>query len=257
MKSFLTARNLQALCLFATILGIYFWPPNVARLSALLAFYFLFLGFGIAIGFHRGLSHRLIPPDSFLMWFVLFWGTLTTLGRPIEWIAIHRYHHQKADTPQDPHSPLYQGFWNVFLNRWTLSSQTAHGGQSASVGISLARDLVRLHSVMFFQRRYFQVIGAYLVLIFLVAGPAGLIYAYAAPVTLCVLATSLVNSVCHWPSGARNCFWVNVATFGEGLHGTHHESPMAIDASHSIYFDLSGWVLSKLLKSEATNETNS
>lgn len=233
-------RTLQALCLFAVAGFVILLPIDFRLVGFGFLFYAIFLIFGVAIGYHRGLSHRLIDLESPLAWFSIGVGTLSSLGKPVEWALIHRLHHQHSDETADPHSPVQQGFWTVFLNRWRLSAETA------KPRISLVRDLVSSKTVQFYQRRYYAVITTYIFILALVAGLPGVVFGYCWPVVMSVLATSLVNSVCHVGGVPRDSFWVTLFTFGEGIHGRHHKEPKTINLSYAQYFDLSGWLLAKL-----------
>ena len=41
--------------------------------------------------------------------------TLTTGMITREWIAIHRKHHARCETAEDPHSPQFYGIWRVLF----------------------------------------------------------------------------------------------------------------------------------------------
>jgi len=235
-----SVRTLQALCLLLAVGFLVLYPGEVHLLFFGFLVYAVFLVFGVAIGYHRGLSHRLMDLESPLAWFSLGIGTLSSLGKPVEWALIHRLHHQHSDETADPHSPEQQGFWTVFLNRWRLSAETA------KPRLSLVRDLVASRNVQFYQKRYYAVIAAYVLILASTAGLPGVIFGYCWPVVLSVLATSLVNSVCHLGGVPRDSFWIALRTFGEGIHGRHHMEPKTINLSYAQYFDLSGWLLAKL-----------
>lgn len=235
-----SVRTLQGTCLFFAVGFLVLKPASLSLLFFGFLVYAVFLIFGVAIGYHRGLSHRLLDLESPLGWFSLCVGTLSSLGKPFEWALIHRLHHQHSDELADPHSPAQQGFWTVFLNRWRLSTETA------KPRLSLVRDLVGSRNVQFFQKNYYAVIGVYVLLLYLGAGVPGVVFGYCWPIVLCVLATSLVNSVCHIGGAPRDSFWIAIFTFGEGIHGRHHREPKTIDLSYAQYFDLSGWLLAKL-----------
>jgi fatty-acid desaturase len=234
-----SVRTLQLVCLCSTLLFIALDDWTWRNLAGGLIVYAVFLIFGVAIGLHRGLSHRILEPDSKLGWFSLAVGTLTTLGKPVEWALIHRMHHQHSDTDADPHSPLRQGFWAVFSNTWRLSEAAGRPR------VSLVRDLVSSKSVQFYQQHYYMAIGLYISILFFSFGITGVVFGYCLPVSLCVLATSLVNSVCHLGGEGKDSFWISFLTFGEGIHGRHHREPKTVNLSHGVYFDLAGWLLAK------------
>lgn len=67
--------------------------------------YYLAIGLGISMGYHRLHTHRSYKVPLFLEYFFAVCGALTLEGGPIFWVATHRIHHQKSDQPGDPHSP--------------------------------------------------------------------------------------------------------------------------------------------------------
>ncbi|MBL8348258.1 MAG: acyl-CoA desaturase, partial [Rubrivivax sp.] len=50
---------------------------------------------------HRALELHAIPSHFFRLWLWLMTGMVTK-----EWVAIHRKHHAKCETVEDPHSPV-------------------------------------------------------------------------------------------------------------------------------------------------------
>ncbi len=238
-----SVRTLQMLCVGAACATLVAQPSSAIFLGVSLIVYAIFLIFGVAIGFHRGLSHRSMPENSVWTWICLGIGVLTSLGKPLEWVLIHRMHHKYSDLPSDPHAPGQQGFWTVFLNRWHLPS-AEEGGVPPQ--LSLVRDIVRSPVVKFYQQNYYYVLLAYVGTLTMSGGWLAVIYGYCWPVMFCVGATSLVNSVCHNGDVPKDCWWVAALTFGEGIHERHHLQPKQTNLSHAYYFDVSGWIMDKL-----------
>ncbi len=75
------------------------------------ALYWVAVGFGISLGYHRLHTHRSYQVPKWLDYFFAVCGTLTLEGGPIFWVATHRIHHQHSDTDSDPHTPKHGGFW--------------------------------------------------------------------------------------------------------------------------------------------------
>ena len=69
----------------------------------------------ITLYLHRGVCHSAIEIKPALSHFFRFWLWLTTSMRTADWVAIHRKHHAKVETVEDPHSPAYHGIANVLL----------------------------------------------------------------------------------------------------------------------------------------------
>jgi len=69
----------------------------------------------VTIFLHRSQAHRAldlhgIPQHFFRLWLWLSTGMVTK-----EWVAIHRKHHAKCETEEDPHSPQTRGIKKVLL----------------------------------------------------------------------------------------------------------------------------------------------
>ena len=69
----------------------------------------------ITLYLHRGVCHSAIEIKPILSHFFRFWLWLTTSMRTADWVAVHRKHHAKCETIDDPHSPAYYGIDTVLL----------------------------------------------------------------------------------------------------------------------------------------------
>ena len=69
----------------------------------------------ITLYLHRGVCHSAIEIKPILSHFFRFWLWLTTSMRTADWVAIHRKHHAKVETIDDPHSPAVFGINNVLF----------------------------------------------------------------------------------------------------------------------------------------------
>ncbi len=94
---------------------------------------------GIAMGYHRLLTHRGYVTPKWLEYFIAVCGTMALQGGPIYWVAVHRLHHQLTDRPGDPHSPRDGKWWSHigWILRGNLHSETRLLGKYAP---DLARD---------------------------------------------------------------------------------------------------------------------
>jgi len=68
----------------------------------------------VTIYLHRGQAHHALELHPVMSHFFRFWLWLTTGMVTKEWVAIHRKHHAKVDTSEDPHSPQARGIQKVF-----------------------------------------------------------------------------------------------------------------------------------------------
>src|SRR5450432_3187580 len=69
--------------------------------------------FSVTLYLHRSQSHRAVDFHPVLAHFFRFWSWLTTSMITKEWAAIHRKHHAKCETEEDPHSPQILGIRKV------------------------------------------------------------------------------------------------------------------------------------------------
>ena len=69
----------------------------------------------VTIFLHRAQAHRALELHAIPSHFFRFWLWLTTGMVTKEWVAIHRKHHAKCETEDDPHSPQTRGIKTVLL----------------------------------------------------------------------------------------------------------------------------------------------
>src|SRR5690606_38746882 len=69
----------------------------------------------VTIFLHRCQAHRALDLHAIPSHFFRFWLWLTTGMLTKEWAAIHRKHHAKCETDEDPHSPQTRGIRKVLL----------------------------------------------------------------------------------------------------------------------------------------------
>ena len=69
----------------------------------------------VTVYLHRHSAHRALDLHPVLAHFFRFWLWMTTGMGTLEWTAIHRKHHAKCETEEDPHSPVVMGIREVML----------------------------------------------------------------------------------------------------------------------------------------------
>ena len=243
--------NTIGLCLFhagaVAALFLFEWQAVVA--AALL--YWLTIGCGIGMGYHRLLTHRSYDVPKAIEYFTAVCGALTLEGGPITWVATHRIHHQKSDQEGDPHSPN-EGRWWAHAG-WIFTREANHERTAwiARYAPDLAKD--RFY-VWLNKYHYVPMIPLGLILL-AVGGLPMMLWGVCVRVVVGLHATWLVNSAAHmWGSrrfatsdDSRNNSWVALLTFGEGWHNNHHAHPTS--ARHGLRwyeFDLT-WLQIRLL----------
>jgi len=68
---------------------------------------------GVTVYLHRYSAHRSLELNAGLKHFFRFWLWLTTAQNTREWTAIHRKHHAKCETVDDPHRPVIKALSTV------------------------------------------------------------------------------------------------------------------------------------------------
>ena len=229
-----------------------FWSFSWTNLLVASALYWVAIGLGISMGYHRLHTHRGFKTYKLFEYFLAICGTLTLEGGPIFWVATHRVHHQHSDQPEDPHTPRVGAFWAHM--GWILFGEAAHNdtARMSRYAPDLAKDpfyrwLTTYHWVPL------TVLG----LALLAVGGWPLVnWAIFLRVVVGLHSTWLVNSATHlWgkrrfstKDDSRNVWWVAMLTFGEGWHNNHHAHPTSARHGLAWYeFDVT-WISLKLLR---------
>ncbi len=201
----------------------------------------------VTIYLHRHSAHRALDLHPLVSHFFRFWLWLTTGMKTKEWTAIHRKHHAKCETEDDPHSPqvltlkkvLLEGselYRKEALNRETLDKY-GHGTPDDWMERKVyARDRLGV-SVM-------------LVTDVLLFGPFGLVIWAVQMLWIPIMAAGVINGVGHY-LGYRNYQVEDASTNivpwgiligGEELHNNHHAYASSARLSSKWYeFDI-GWL---------------
>ncbi len=87
-------------------------PFHWSSVVVFLAMWLFGQNVGIAISYHRQLTHRSFSTPKWLEYAMAICGTMALQGSPIYWVAVHRMHHQYTDKPGDPHSPRDGKWWS-------------------------------------------------------------------------------------------------------------------------------------------------
>ena len=185
---------------------------------------------GIAVGYHRLLTHRGYVTPKWLEYCIAVCGTMALQGGPIYWVAVHRLHHQLTDRPGDPHSPRDGKWWSHigWILRGTLHNQT-------SLLAKYAPDLARDPFYCWLSRYNWLPVTIVGIALYLAGGWSWVFWGIFLRATLGLHVTWLVNSATHiWGSrrfatrdDSRNNWWVALLTGGEGWHNNHHAHPVS------------------------------
>ena len=126
---------------------------------------------GVTIYLHRHSAHRALDLHPIPAHFFRFWLWLTTGMLTKTWTAIHRKHHAKCETVEDPHSPQIVGIRKVLLEGAELYRQEGRNKETLEkYGHGTPDDWLERH--VYCHDRYG--IGTMLVINVLLFGPVGL-----------------------------------------------------------------------------------
>jgi stearoyl-CoA desaturase (Delta-9 desaturase) len=209
---------------------------------------------GVTIFLHRCQAHRALELHAIPSHFFRFWLWLTTGMVTKEWAAIHRKHHAKCETEEDPHSPVTRGIRKVLLegselyraeskNRETMEKY-GHGTPDDW----LERNLYSKYSGQ----------GVVLMLGIDVAlfGAIGLTVWAVQMLWIPICAAGIINGVGHYwgyrnydcTDASTNIFPFGIIIGGEELHNNHHTFGSSAKLSSKWYeFDI-GWLYIRILE---------
>ncbi len=230
--------------LAAFIPGTFEWSA-VAVAAALL---YVTGGLGVALCFHRALTHRALRLRKPLEYALGAIGTLALQGDPIRWVATHRIHHAHSDTEGDPHG-RDRGF------RWAHMDWLYRRNDALPTEGELRRFAPDLQADRFYRALPYVQWPLHLALaasLFALGGWSWVIWGICVRAVVGYHATWLVNSAAH-SIGYRsfrtrdlstNCWWVALIAWGEGWHNNHHAFPYS--ARHGFRwfeFDPTWWAV--------------
>jgi stearoyl-CoA desaturase (delta-9 desaturase) len=193
-------------------------------------------GLGVAIGYHRLLSHRSFDAPKYLEYFLTTCGAIGLQGGSIAWVAKHRLHHANTDTASDPHSPRYGLWWSHWGWIMTGKSDSREVETLARYAPDLAKD--RFHLWM---SKWNFVPQLFLVAILYSAGGwRFVLWGVCVPTVFTWNTAFLTNSYAHrWGKrrfetrdNSRNSLWLGLVSGGEGWHNNHHAHPAS--ARHGL-----------------------
>jgi stearoyl-CoA desaturase (delta-9 desaturase) len=239
-------------------------PVSNAALG-LFVLFFLAVGFGVTVGFHRHLTHRSFKAVPSVRATLAILGSMAAQGPPVFWVALHRMHHELSDREGDPHSPnmfgdsLWQrtrGLIHGYIG-WTIRHEVPNANY-------YARDLLMDPLIAWVNRNYYFWIVAGFVLPAAIGGLATRSWfgAYECFLWGGLIRMFAVHNMIWWITsfahvlGTRefttkdlstNNIWIALPTLGEGWHNNHHCFPNSAVLNFQWWqFDLSGLVIRSL-----------
>lgn len=210
--------------------------------------------FAVTLYLHRSQAHRGVDFHPVIAHFFRFWTWLTTSMITKEWVAIHRKHHAKCETEEDPHSPMIKGIGNVFWRGVELYREAR--GDRASIeqyGKGAPNDWIERNV---YTRHPLAGPTLLLFVSFALFGAMGVAVWAIQMAWIPFWAAGVVNGLGHW-WGYRNFETTDTATNltpwgvwigGEELHNNHHAFPSSAKfALRRWEFDI-GWAAIRTLE---------
>ena len=210
--------------------------------------------FSVTLYLHRSQTHRGVDFHPAINHAFRFWLWLSTGMITKEWVGVHRKHHARVDTAEDPHSPQYAGIKKVFWDGVSLyRNSAARKDDMEKYGRGTPDDWMEKHVYT-----GHAMLGIVLMAIINIAlfGVLGVAVWAAQMAWIPFWAAGFVNGLGHW-WGYRNfesddkstnlipwAFWIG----GEELHNNHHAFPSSARFSMRRWeFDI-GWFAIRTLE---------
>lgn len=209
---------------------------------------------GVTIYLHRCQAHRALDLHPIPSHFFRFWLWLTTGMVTKEWAAIHRKHHAKCETEEDPHSPVTRGIGKVFFEGAELYRVESKNKETmVKYGHGTPDDWLERNV---YSRR--SVLGVSLMMIIDIAlfGVVGLSVWAVQMIWIPLFAAGVINGIGHYwgyrnydcSDAATNVFPLGILIGGEELHNNHHTFATSAKLSSKWYeFDI-GWLYIRMLE---------
>ncbi|MFO1311360.1 MAG: fatty acid desaturase [Burkholderiales bacterium] len=207
----------------------------------------------VTIFLHRAQAHRALDLHPAVSHFFRFWLWLTTGMVTKEWVAIHRKHHAKVETEEDPHSPMTRGIETVLLRGAELYREESRNPETlAKYGHGTPDDWMERNV---YSRFSWQGVGLMLAVNLVLFGPIGATIWAVQMMWIPVNAAGIINGIGHY-WGYRNFACADTSTNivpwgfiigGEELHNNHHAYGTSAKFSSQWYEIDLGWGYIRIL----------
>jgi stearoyl-CoA desaturase (Delta-9 desaturase) len=209
---------------------------------------------GVTIFLHRSQSHRALDLGPIPFHFLRLWMWLGTGMVTKEFVAIHRKHHAKVETEEDPHSPQTRGLKKLLLEGVELYREEAKNAETiAKYGTGTPDDWIERN---LYSRFSWQGVGLMLIIDLALFGGIGATVWAVQMAWIPVMATGVINGIGHYwgyrnfesPDASTNVSIWGIIIGGEELHNNHHTYPTSAKFSVKPYeFDI-GWFYISLME---------
>ena len=208
----------------------------------------------VTIYLHRCQAHRGLDLHPLVSHFFRFWLWLTTGMQTKDWVAIHRKHHAKVETDEDPHSPQTRGIRTVLLTGAELYRAELKNQETLDkYGTGTPEDWIERN---LYSRFTWQGCGVMLVINLALFGAMGLTIWAVQMAWIPITAAGIINGIGHYwgyrnyacEDASKNIVPWGILIGGEELHNNHHAYGTSAKLSSRWYeFDL-GWAYIRALE---------
>ncbi len=230
------------------ILGLGFWG-YVAVSVCMVQFTIM----GVTLYLHRDATHRSLDLHPALRHVFRLWLWMSSGMITKEWVSVHRKHHARCETPDDPHSPVIFGLRKVLMEGAELYQVQARNGDTLEkFGRGTPDDWLERN--LYAKYRNIGIITM-VVLDLVLFGVPGIIIIAIQMLAMPLLAAGVINGLGHHtgyrnyecPDAATNVLPWGLIVGGEELHNNHHAFPSSAKfSSRSWEFDI-GWMWIQML----------
>jgi stearoyl-CoA desaturase (delta-9 desaturase) len=208
----------------------------------------------VTIYLHRHQAHRALMLHPAIAHFFRLWLWLTTGMVTREWVAVHRKHHAKCESEDDPHSPQQEGIWRVLFggaflyHREAMVPATVEAFSAGTPDDWVERNV--------YSRYRFLGVLLMLAADLLLFGVAGGAIFVVQMVWIPFWAAGVINGVGHFwgyrnfetQDASRNIVPFGILIGGEELHNNHHAYGSSARLSNKWWeFDI-GWLYIRILE---------
>ena len=207
----------------------------------------------VTLYLHRCQAHCALDLHPLVSHFFRFWLWATTGMVTKEWVAVHRKHHAKTETEDDPHSPHTKGIAKVFWQGAELYQEEAKNVETLEkYGRGTPEDWLERN---LYTRHSFMGLTFNLILSIILFGPIGLTIWAVQMIWIPINAAGVINGIGHYwgyrnfetEDGSTNIICIGFFIGGEELHNNHHAYPSSAKFSCKWWEVDLGWFYIQLL----------
>ena len=207
----------------------------------------------VTIYLHRHSAHRALDLHPLVSHFFRFWLWLTTGMETKEWTAVHRKHHARCETPDDPHSPQILGIGKIMWQGADLyKAETRNRETLEKFGQGTPDDWIERNV---YTRHSVAGIAIMMMVDFALFGFIGITIWAVQMMWIPFFAAGIINGVGHYwgyrnfqaEDASRNIVPWGIIIGGEELHNNHHAYATSARLSSKWWeFDI-GWMYIRIM----------